>query len=251
MDPKKELVQVNEFDIGLDRSNITQEGQIKLPNPDDGETEDDRQSAERDARSPPSKLSALKERKHNAAIKIRQKLHISKESDHISSQSPILANTTEDSDSRLVHQLPNPDKATFKDFVHNPVDTVKSKVSNQGNQEVAANIAAKEISHGQEVDLVNAHDAVARARTENEKLLAIKDVSRLMKERQGTYARWSLDRHVTKVRVLPRDTLVLKPQAAFQTRDARGKVVTDWRAYGQHASVHCVYIFVDVNANIQ
>jgi hypothetical protein len=237
MDPKKELVQVDEFDIGLDRSNITQEGQIQLPNPDGGETEDDRQSAERDARSPPSKLNALKERKHNAAIKIRQKLHISKESDHISSQSPILANTTEESDSRLVHELPNPDKATFKDFVHNPVDTVKAKVSNQGNEEIAANIAAKEISHGQEVDLVKAHDAVGRARTENEKLLAIKDVSRLMKERQGTYARWSLDRHVTKVRVLPRDTLVLKPQAAFQTKNARGDVVTDWKAYGQHVGV--------------
>jgi hypothetical protein len=238
MDPKKELLEVDENEIGLDRSNITHEGQIKLPTLDDDQDDDQYNEVrplEPDSRTASIKV-ALKERKHHAAVKIRKTLHLSKDSDNITSQSPVLANTTEKSDSRLLQKLPEPDKHGLKEFVHNPVDTVKSKVSGQGNQQVAANIAAKEVSHGQEVDLVNAHDAVGRAKTEHEKLMAIKDVSKLMKDRQSTYARWSLDRHVTKVRLLPRETMVLKPKVAFQTRNARGEIVTDWNAYTQHVS---------------
>jgi hypothetical protein len=236
MDPKKELVEVDETVIGLDRSNITHEGQIQIPDLDTDQSSDDTPVGP-EPRSSSKLVNTLRERKHHAGIKIRKTLHISKASDDLDSQSPILANTAdEESESRLVHNLPVPDKHTMKDFVHNPVDTVKSKVSNQGNQEVAANIAAKEISHGKEVDLINAQDAVTRATTEREKLLAIKDLSKLMKERQGTYARWSLDRHVTKVRRLPRESMVKKPQSQFTKKNSQGQLVTDWNAYGSHVS---------------
>ncbi|KAF2820305.1 hypothetical protein CC86DRAFT_428944 [Ophiobolus disseminans] len=234
MDTKKELVEADEFDIGLDRANITHENKIELPNLDSNHS-DDTQS-EPDSQSPSGLRNSLRQRKHHAAIKIRRTLHISKATDDLNPQSPVIANTEEESDSRLVHQLPVPDKPTMKDFIHNPVDTVKTKISNQGNEQVAANIAAKEISHGNEVDLVNAHDAVNRATTERERLLAIRDVSKLMKERQGTYARWSLDRHVTKIRILPSETMVKKPQAAFVKQDSRGHIVTDWHAYTSHVS---------------
>jgi hypothetical protein len=235
MNATKELVQLDEMDIGLDRSNITTENQIQIPklNHDDGP---DVVQAEPESRSSSHLVNSLKERKHHAGIKIRKTLHISKPTDDLTSNSPVLANTADEpsSKSRLVHQLPTPDKATVKDFLHNPVDTVKSKVSDQGNQQVAANIAAKEIPHGEEVDLVKAHDAVNRAQTEGERLLAIQDVKRLMKERQSTYARWSLDRHVSKIRVLPKETMVRRSQAEFQKMDSRGQVVTDWDAYGRH-----------------
>jgi hypothetical protein len=235
MDAKKELVQVDEVDIGLDRSNITTENQIQIPSLDH-EDSFDINSAEPETRSSSHLVNSLKERKHHAGIKIRKTLHISKATDNLSSQSPVLANSSDEpsSKSRLVHQLPAPEKTTVKDFLHNPVDTVKSKVSDQGNQQVAANIAAKEIAHGEEVDLINAHDAVNRAKTESERLLAIQDVKRLMKERQSTYARWSLDRHVSKVRVLPKETMVRRPQADFQNKDIRGQITTDWNAYGSH-----------------
>jgi hypothetical protein len=234
MDTKKELVEVDEGDIGLDRSNITHQNQIQIPRLDEN-SGNHADHAQPEAHSSSKLVNTLKDRKHHAAVKIRKTLHISKATDDLSSQSPVLANTTdEQSDSRLVHQLPIPDKPTLKDFMHNPVETVKSKVSDQGNQQVAANIAAKEIPHGEEVDLINAHDAVSRARTENEKLMAIQDVKRLMKERQSTYARWTLDRHVTHIRVLPRDTMVRKPQTEFQKKDVHGQIVTDWNAYRNH-----------------
>jgi hypothetical protein len=238
MDPSRELVEADEMDIGLDRSNITQENKIQLPKLDHEDNYDINQ-LEPEPRSSSHLVNSLKERKHHAAVKIRKTLHISRASDDLSSHSPVLANTADEplSKSRLVHQVTPPDKTTMKDFVHDPIDTVKSKVSGQGNQQVAAHIAAKEIPHGAEVDLVRAHDAVSRARTEREKLLAIEDVTRLMKERQSTYARWSLDRHVTKVRVLPMETMVRRPQTDFQKKDVEGQVTTDWEAYGSHVCV--------------
>ncbi|KAF1944695.1 hypothetical protein EJ02DRAFT_452296 [Clathrospora elynae] len=242
----EELVQVDGRDIGLERSTITQQGQIELPDKNFGENDngahlrDPDNYAEPDARSSTHHVvNSLRQKKHDAGIKLRKTFHISKDTDDAdkldSTKSPILANTAdvEKSGSRLDNNTA-PEKHTVKDLMHNPVDTVKSKVSNQGNQQVAANIAAKEIPHGQEVDLVNASSAIDRARTENEKLLAIKNLSELLKERQSTYVRWSLDRHVSKVRALPRDTVVLKPRSAFEHRNPQGNIVVDWRAYGSH-----------------
>lgn len=237
MDPKKEMVERDETDIGLDRSKITSENKIELPTLESDHSSDDEQS-EPDTRSS-NLVQSLKHRKHRAGLKIRKALHVNKASDGIVSQAPVLANTAEEeSDSRLIHKLPIPEKATMRDFIHSPVDTIKSKVSGQGNQQVAANIAAKEVSHGIEVDLVNAHDAVGQATTERDRLLAIKDVSKLIKERQGTYARWSLDRHVMKIRILPRLTMVKKLRADFQKQDSQGKIVTDWHTYGAHVRTY-------------
>ncbi|KAF2033071.1 hypothetical protein EK21DRAFT_59218, partial [Setomelanomma holmii] len=243
MNPHQESVQVDEFDIGLDRSNVTKQGQIQLP-PQEVQPVEDDPPFEPVGRSSSNMVNALKERKHHAAVKIRQKLHISKDSDDLSSHAPVLANAADTkSDSRLMEKIPAPDKHTLKDFAHNPVDTVKSKVSNQGNQQIAANIAAKEISHGQEVDLVNAHDKIGCATTESERLLAIQDVSHLLKERQSTYARWSLDRHVMKVRQLPRETMVQKTPADFQRKNIRGELFMDYKAYWQHQLVYFAHMY--------
>jgi hypothetical protein len=248
MDLRKELVQVDEADIGLERSNITQQGQIVLPERRSGSSDNDvaRLRDPDDYTEPDTQSSThhvvnkLRQKKHDAGIKLRKKFHIAKPSDDaekLDAKSPILANTTEieQSNSRLDNKEVS-EKHTMDGLMHHPIDTVKEKVSNQGNQEVAGNIAAKEIPHGQEVDLVNASTAVDRARTESEKLLAIRNLSELLKQRQSTYVRWSLDRHVSKVRVLPRDTVVLKPRSDFERTNAQEGTVIDWRAYGSHVS---------------
>lgn len=238
---KHELV--DELDIGLDRSAINSQGQIQLPDQHSRRNETDvpQHTTGRHGESEPPLSSShhfvnsIKQRKHHAAVKIRKSLHITKDSDLAELDSPVLAkDADEQSDSRLIHRPEEPEKPTFKDFVQSPVDTVKSKVSGQGNHQVAANIVAKEIPHGQDVDLVNASSAVEKAQTDAERLLAIQDLSKLMKERQNTYARWTLDRHVTKVRVLPRDRVVKKPRKAFETANAQEGIVIDWRAYAMH-----------------
>jgi hypothetical protein len=245
MASKKEFVTVNERDAGLDRANINHEGLIQLPEapPHSANNHgiDDADEKHRSLRA------SISEKRHGAALKIRKTLHISKGTDiddDLDQQDALLANpVTEQSESRLKEQMPVPDKATIKDFVHNPVDSVKSKVHNHGNQQIATNIASKEISHGQEVNLLKAHDDLQHADTQEKKDRAAETLDELLKERQNLYVRWTLDRHITKVRLLPKDRSVLKSKTDFQTKDKEGRLVTDWRAYGQHVSF-CLRILI-------
>ncbi|KAF1831184.1 hypothetical protein BDW02DRAFT_64433 [Decorospora gaudefroyi] len=246
MDLKDELRQVNPMHIGLERSRITPEGQIVLPNTNAENNEGD-VAHQRDAAkytepdiqsSTHHAVNSLRQKKHDAGVKLRKTFHIAKRSDaeKPDSKSPILAKASdvETSNSRLDNKSTACEKHSIQDLIHSPIDAVRSKVSNQGNQRVAANIAAKEIPHGQEVDLVNASTAVENARTEGEKEVATQNLSELLKLRQSTYVRWSLDRHVMKLRVLSQDTVVRKPRSEFERKDALEGTVIDWRAYASH-----------------
>ena len=250
-------VPVDALNIGLDRAAINKDGQIQLPKKHEHlhngpgsvqpvKHQEDVKHVRIDSatvQSPTShsKLDSLKERTHETSSKIKKALHIRKtsaDSGRNSDNPPAILNTVnENSDSRLMNKLPEPEKRTMHDLVHNPVETVKSKVSGEGNHQVAANIAAKEVPHGQEVDLVNAQTAVERARTESERLLAIDNLAELMKDRQSTFARWTLDRHVTKLRVIPKETFVLKPKEAFMVKNVRGEIEFDYKAYWKHVKI--------------
>lgn len=181
-------------------------------------------------------VESIKKKKHETGAQLRRAFHVSpRDSGDFEPNSTILADTSGEKSGNRLDNWTEPEKHTAKDFVHNPVDTVKSKMGNQGNHELAANIAAKEIDHGQEVDLVNASTAVDRARTENERLFAIQNLEELLEERQSTYVRWTLDRHVTKLRVLPENTTIIKnSRKAFERINAQGEVTVDWRAYVEH-----------------
>jgi hypothetical protein len=231
-------VLVDEFEVGLDRSNINKNEDIQLPVSQAKKTDSIENHAETDIdrSSAHHMVDSIKHHKHKAGIKIRKTLHIGKVSDDMSHETTVLANKPDEkSDSRLVYDAPKPDKTTVKDFIHDPIDTISSKISGQGNQQFASNIAAKEVSHGEEVDLIRASEAAENAVSDAARLLAIKDLSKLMEERQATYVRWTFDRHITKVRELPRETMVLKPRTAFETYNPQG-VVIDWTAYGKHVN---------------
>lgn len=237
-----ESVSVSEGDIGLSRSTINHHGQIQLVNQELLKPSiSSSPTAIPDSQVPLSHRTirhSFDERRHDTAIKLRKALHISKPSDEQSyPASAILANdTTETSESRLHHDIPVRDKRTVKDMLHNPIDTIKDKVSGQGGHQAVANVATKEISHGQEVDLVNAHDRVKHAGTDVERLLAVQDLDKLTKERQAMYVRWTVDRHVTKCRILPRSTFSRKSRSEFESKTIQGETVVDWNAYGAHVS---------------
>lgn len=236
-----ELVVVDAEDLGLDRAHITSRGQIQISDhiPQEGRDNAIHLRNEPEMQSSTHRVvNSLKQKKHDAAVKVREKLHMKKVTDDLeSSTSPVLADTADyKSESRLDGKSTAPEKHSIRGFIQNPVDTVKSKTSNKGNQEVAANIAAKEIPHGQDVDVVKASSAVERARSEHEKMLAVQNLDELLKLRQSTYVRWTLDRHVTKIRVLPRDRVEKKSRGAFERKDAQGSIVLDWKAYGKHVS---------------
>lgn len=237
MQARQEPVLVDEFDVGLDRAKITKSTQIQLP-----ESHVKEQSANTDAdpENPRSSTHNVKEsaklKKQKARVKIRKALHIGSAADDFDLTTTAIAGSNEVSDSRYMTDPPGPNKATFKDFVHKPIDTVKAKLSEHSDQQIAGQITGKEVPHGDEVDLLHASEAVEDATTDTQRLLAIQDLSKLMKERQATYARWTLDRHVTKVRLLPREQIRLRPRSDFEKDNPQEGLVIDWQAYGKHVS---------------
>jgi hypothetical protein len=210
-------------------------GQIQLPSLDTYQEDNTLESNSH--RSSSGMVNALEERKHHAASKIRQKLHIQNKSNTTSPHAPILANVDkEESDLRLIERRTSPEKPTVKDFLHDLTYTVKSKVSNQGNEQVAQNIAVKELPHGQEVDLINTHDAIGDATTEHNRGNAQQDEARMINARQSTLVRWSLDHHFTNVHLFLREMMVRKPRQDFLRKNTQGEVVMNRKGHVQHVS---------------
>ncbi|KAL5411508.1 hypothetical protein PMIN03_004836 [Paraphaeosphaeria minitans] len=242
MQAQQEFVLVDELQVGLDRAKITKTAQIQLPETHEAQgPEEERHlhSAETSPAPSHNVVDSLKAKKHRAGLRIRKTLHIGRSSDDFEyTTTALVGAAAEGSGSRYMTDAPEPDEPTMKDFFHNPIDTVKAKISDKGNQQVAGQITAKEVPHGDEVDMIRASEAVEDARNDTQRLLAIKDLSMLMKERQATYARWALDRHITKIRRLPRGEIQLRPRSDFQKLDPQAGMLTDWRAYVQHLLVY-------------
>ncbi|CAI6243094.1 unnamed protein product [Periconia digitata] len=243
----KSYVTVDERDINLDRADIHRKSRIELPQKSPDSSNDHRENQDEEEKRNKSTLHRVRvsvsEKKHDTAVKIKKTLHISKEAgtgsriidDDLQNDASALANPVpQKSDSRLKEKLPVPEKATVKDFLHNPIDITKKKLNDRGNSEAAANLAAKEISHGQEVDLLHAHDQLQNASTDAEKKEMTETFGELMKERQNMFVRWTADRHITKVRILPKTTFVRKSMQEFMRKDPGGNVAMDWQAYVQH-----------------
>ncbi|KAF2658499.1 hypothetical protein K491DRAFT_652742 [Lophiostoma macrostomum CBS 122681] len=243
-----------EADISLDRSAINHHGQVKLVEHQAGQASvDEASDYENASKEDKSRLSlhrmkdSVNERRHQAASKIKKAVYLESRDKNLKidtgdTRSPILAkDVTKQTDSRIDSAQPVPDKHTVKDFLHNPVQTTRTKFQKESSHEVAANIAAKEVSHGQEVDLVKAEDAVKDAKTEKERNVALQNRNDLIKQRQTLFIRWTLDRHVTKIRLLPRETFVRKPRTEFGTTNAQGKFETDWQAYSHHLMLYAAH----------
>ena len=98
--------------------------------------------------------------------------------------------------------LPSPGPQGFKQLLQHPVDTVKAKTERKTNKEVAANLLSPEVTHAQDVELVRTQDALTNAKTEEEKNHAREHLETLKKARQDLFVRWTMDRHVLKLRRL-------------------------------------------------
>lgn len=224
----------NDNIVALDRAAIKQSGQVQPSNQELPHPSPLPHSGYRVRRS-------FDEHRHAAAAKFRKALHINDPSNvRLGVEAhPILAkeSTPEPCKSRLDHESSNSEQSTVDRLLHNPIDTIKDKISAQGSHQAAANVATVEISHGQEVELVKAQDRVEHAETNDEKITAVHERDWLVKERQNTYVRWTMDRHVTQCRPLPRDAFVRKDRSAFEHKTIDEGTVIDWKAYGTHVRV--------------
>ncbi|KAL9130871.1 MAG: hypothetical protein Q9175_006917 [Cornicularia normoerica] len=138
---------------------------------------------------------------------------------------------------RLLDDSPKQGLGGIKDFAHQPVQTIKAKVERRTNREVAGNLATAEISHAHDVELVRAQDEIALANTEEQRLSAHQDLEGLKKARQDMFVRWTLDRHVLKIRQIERNSIPHKKRKDFIMKDISGHGKMNWTAYGGHLAL--------------
>ena len=135
---------------------------------------------------------------------------------------------------RLDNHPPDKGLDGLKDFAHQPIQTIKAKAKRRTNREVARNLATAEISHADNVELVLAQDHMASADTKEEQSSAHQDLEVLKKARQDMFIRWTIDRHVLKIRRLERIPIQPRERAEFTTKDQSGHDKTNWKTYVGH-----------------
>lgn len=145
MDLEEELVEIGQVGVGLERSHITNEGQIELPernhessDSDTATVQDPANHVPTDARSTTHRVyNKVKLKKHIAGIKLRKTLHIGRpvdEDEESATKSLVLVDTAEvkQSKSRLDDKSTASEKHTIKEVFNCPIDTLKHKGWCQG-----------------------------------------------------------------------------------------------------------------------
>lgn len=124
----------------------------------------------------------------------------------------------------------------FKEFLHQPLDTLKSFAQKQGGKEFAEAVAKPDATHGASVKLVLAHEKVEAEAVDTEGHAdATREVAGLMKARQDAFVRWTFARHVRNVKAVPPEPPPQHPRQDFVWRDeANGKPRMHWAEYGEH-----------------
>ena len=186
----------------------------------------------------PSKLRRL-------SMKVRTKLHLKDGNGRdlqpeelmpkASPEAPILAPEPpqDDQDARFSETAPEESSALpFKEFVTAPLDTVKSTIHKKGGKEFAENLADADASHGASVKLVRAHEYIATSTEDATREKAVEDFETLKKVRQDAFVRWTMARHVRKVKTVQ----LQEPRRARKdfVRNEDGKETMDWMDYGHH-----------------
>lgn len=123
---------------------------------------------------------------------------------------------------------PGPSSQGFAQLLQHPVNTVKAKTERKTNKEVAANLLSPEITHAQDVELVRAEETLGNATTEEEERKACEDLETLKKARQDLFVRWTMDRHVLKIRRLESE----ESREARNQNNSHGNILTETGASG-------------------
>ena len=152
-----------------------------------------------------------------------------------SSTAPSLAPppSTQADDDRLYRDPPEHKGIQAKDLLRSPVSTVQSALHGASGGKMAQVVDNQAIAHGANVNLVRAHDKVASAQEGEEKQEAMDDLESLNKARQDTYVRWTMDRHVLKVRRMPPHNLSRPLKKDYMNKNDDGKGRVQWAAYSQ------------------
>lgn len=214
---------------------------------DTGSTDDDDRvlhTTDVSSQSPSAPVDHLSKKKR-LKQKAKVLLHVSpKHSENVESVDPVTLAPTPKAAAmpyRLGTDPPMEGLDGLKDFCHQPVETIKAKAGRRSNRDLAANLVTQEVTHAHNVELVHAQDHLASAKTEKERLSACSDLEALKKARQDMFVRWTMDRHVSKIRKLERKPIPHQAMGEFIIKDEPGKDKMNWRGYGHHVRISSRY----------
>lgn len=177
-----------------------------------------------------SKASAKKER----LLHPSREQHAPKDSISVTTLAPAPSNVSDED--RLYKSLPEHKGIQAKDLLHHPVDTVQSALHGASGAKFAAVMDNQVIAHGADVGLVRAYDKLGDAKNEEQKYEAFEEFEAIKKGRQDAYVRWTMDRHVLKVRQDPPRSLEWPQKDDYRTKNKAGNISFRWANYAHQVS---------------
>jgi hypothetical protein len=239
---------INDFGLtsnGLDRAQID-------VGPQSDDNTDPRPPSEAMDYRKPSIRQAVKENLLSAAVhpryglsKIKAAIHEKHEASHSQphnhhdDHAPTLAPPPPDSsveNQRLDNTFEEKPKfPPFKEFIHQPVQSVITTIQDQRGNDFAESIAKSEIAHGVDVQLLHQADKVEEASNESEEEAEYETFVQMKQLRQDFFVRWTIDRHVRILgRIKATPTPPTRP-SLFTKTGTEDKQLT-WKTYIQKAS---------------
>ena len=230
---------------GLDRAPL---GDFSPPVETSGTNDDDlEESTEKDLASEENDDSKASRVLHRLSKSIKSKFTKDSSDDHggASDQrradrtilAPVLAPSREHGvDVRLDEEEPpgnEDDKPGFKDVIKSPIQSAKSMARTKAGSGFSEGLAKTPITHAADVEMVRADDKVTNADTEEDRTVAEEELNTMMKLRQNSYVRWTLDRHVHRIRREKRHPKPRYSPKEFQQTDVQGNSKTQWDQFGQ------------------
>lgn len=104
---------------------------------------------------------------------------------------------------RLEHDLePRRKFPPAKEFIEHPIAALKTVARDQGGDDFATNVMESEVSHGASVRLLRQEQKVLEA-NENNHEVEMNTLLQFKSARQDAFVRWTIDRHLRRVGVLP------------------------------------------------
>lgn len=213
-------------------------------------------AAQGEGKKPPTDTeSNLLARVRHVTTKVKSKLHLQKDDETCihgdqrvhgqAENAPTLAppaSAARDGD-RFFKALPDkPSGATIKEVAIHPVKTLKAAAGRQGGNAYAENLAKTEVTHSANVNIVQAYENLASTIEVGDRTLAMQDLEKLKKSRQDSFVRWTIDRHVQKVKRVEAIKLPRRPKREFVERIDEARHRTRWREYGDYVCTLAILV---------
>ncbi|KAL8899512.1 MAG: hypothetical protein Q9207_006164 [Kuettlingeria erythrocarpa] len=172
---------------------------------------------------------------------------------------PILAPAPSkaDDDDRMYNAVPEQKGPDLKEVVKHPISSVQSALHGASGAKFANALDNQVIAHGAEVKIVRAYDDVVSAETDDARLPALEDLESLKKQRQDAFVRWTLDRHVLKIRQVPPRATAQPRKDDYKSETEEGKSGMRWLDYGHDRSARLRFYvehygdqYIDRNPNL-